>query len=99
MDCWLQRRGENGKVGLKGSEREERREQRGEGGGTLAPLLSSSHPAAAHVRCELSAGRGQRSQKFIYRRMGLAAIWGVQSVSVSPAVPWRGKGAADTRDS
>lgn len=45
--------------------------------------------------CELCAGRGRKSQQFIYRRMELAAICGVQSVSVHPDVPWRGEGSAD----
>lgn len=69
-----------------------------EGGGTPTPtpLLSSSHPAAAHVQMELGAGGGQSSQQFIYRRFGLTAIWGVQSVGVRPGGT---KGAADTWDS
>lgn len=39
------------------------------------------HPGGAH-------GKGQRSRRFIYCWRKAAAIWGVQSVSVRPAVPW-----------
>lgn len=49
---------EAGAGGMEGTER-------GEGGN---PPLSSFHPAAAHVRCELGAGRGQNGRQFIYRR-------------------------------
>lgn len=51
--------------------------ERGEEG---TPPLSSSNPAAAHIQRVLGADRGQSSQQFIYRRIGLPAIWGVQSV-------------------
>lgn len=92
MDRWLQRwrsRTEREWVGRRGGDRERKEEER-------PPLLLSSYrPAAAHAHCELGADKGQSSQ-FIYCRMGPHAIWGVQSVSVHPAVPRSWKGAANT---